>query len=572
MAFGHGSSPAFGAVGHWGTRDLGWDGKLVNARWTHIAYVYDPSLQSSLVFVDGVEANRKAVGILRTEQLDENNVRRGLRIRIGAQNEPDGTRSGVGPASLSIGSLRIYDGSLSGADIRAEFEREAEVFGVADFDKDGLPNVYERQYPFLDPSNPADADLDFDGDGLSNFTEFRLRTDPSKRDTDGDGVSDGDEVNRRVNDRPAPTDPRRSDTDGDGLSDGEETNTGIYRSPTNTGTDPLVSDTDQDGYGDGQEVAWDVDPLTASSRPQFEPDLPYLELDARSLQLGAVSRWVSTGLNSTAFRAVGSSATAEDIEGVRAVVLDGQQVHFIGPTAPSFLCGNSPRTIEAWIYNSSASSQETLIAWGLPGHGEGANAAFSHGTNPTSGAFVHGGNLDMSWDQSVLQGVWTQVAYVYDPATRNATIYSDGEIIQTREVGPLQTSLFERRPTGTNGVPIRIGAQNDSAGGASTAGRGSMAVARLRVFDQALSPSVIRSRYQQEAGNFPRESISLSVVQLLNQRIELTWRAAVGGRFSVERSDDLILWHLLAVEDKPSHIEAVSAGAGGLFFRVRRLR
>ena len=44
------------------------------------------------------------------------------------------------------------------------------------------------------------------------------------------------------------------DTDGDGIPDEYETGTGIYVSPTNTGTSPTNSDTDGDGLTDGQEV------------------------------------------------------------------------------------------------------------------------------------------------------------------------------------------------------------------------------------------------------------------------------------------------------------------------------
>ena len=44
------------------------------------------------------------------------------------------------------------------------------------------------------------------------------------------------------------------DTDGDGIPDEYETGTGIYVSPTNTGTSPTNSDSDGDGLTDGQEV------------------------------------------------------------------------------------------------------------------------------------------------------------------------------------------------------------------------------------------------------------------------------------------------------------------------------
>ncbi len=44
------------------------------------------------------------------------------------------------------------------------------------------------------------------------------------------------------------------DTDGDRIPDCYETNTGVYVSPTNTGTDPFNPDTDGDGISDGDEV------------------------------------------------------------------------------------------------------------------------------------------------------------------------------------------------------------------------------------------------------------------------------------------------------------------------------
>jgi formylglycine-generating enzyme required for sulfatase activity len=75
---------------------------------------------------------------------------------------------------------------------------------------------------------PADPAADSDGDGLTDGDEARLGTDPAKRDSDGDGKTDGDEVHRHG------TDPTKRDTDGDGVADGAELST--------HGTDPLVVD------------------------------------------------------------------------------------------------------------------------------------------------------------------------------------------------------------------------------------------------------------------------------------------------------------------------------------------
>ena len=88
---------------------------------------------------------------------------------------------------------------------------------------------------------------DADADGLSNLGEYQAGTDPHDPDTDGDGLSDGDEVNLHH------TNPLDEDTDGDGLTDENELN--------GYGTDPLVVDTDDDGADDGYEIAHGLNPV-----------------------------------------------------------------------------------------------------------------------------------------------------------------------------------------------------------------------------------------------------------------------------------------------------------------------
>jgi len=68
-----------------------------------------------------------------------------------------------------------------------------------------------------------------DSDGLTNLQESNLGTDPNTADTDGDGLSDGAEVNTHG------TDPLKYDTDGDGISDGDEITLGL--NPNSTATD-----------------------------------------------------------------------------------------------------------------------------------------------------------------------------------------------------------------------------------------------------------------------------------------------------------------------------------------------
>lgn len=70
----------------------------------------------------------------------------------------------------------------------------------------------------LPPSENKFIDEDFDG--LSNDTEAKYGTDPKKKDTDNDGLSDREEV------RVFATDPLKPDTDNDGFFDGAEVDQG----------------------------------------------------------------------------------------------------------------------------------------------------------------------------------------------------------------------------------------------------------------------------------------------------------------------------------------------------------
>lgn len=74
--------------------------------------------------------------------------------------------------------------------------------------------------------------------------------------------------------------PPPVDTDGDRLADVVETGTGVYVSASNTGTDPAVADTDGDSISDGDEVLGTADglDLPAMGTNPLRKDL-ILELD-----------------------------------------------------------------------------------------------------------------------------------------------------------------------------------------------------------------------------------------------------------------------------------------------------
>ena len=130
-------------------------------------------------------------------------------------------------------------------------QKETDI-DFSDTDGDGLDNYYES----IIGTNPLKADTD--GDMLNDYQELILTgTDPTLSDTDSDGVNDADEDNdedglTNINEIKIGTDCKNKDTDGDTLSDGDEVNK--YK------TNPLLWDTDGDGLSDGQEVELKYDP------------------------------------------------------------------------------------------------------------------------------------------------------------------------------------------------------------------------------------------------------------------------------------------------------------------------
>lgn len=113
-------------------------------------------------------------------------------------------------------------------------------------DTDGLSDYIEVLILGTDPlkkdsddNGIYDGDEDYDRDGLTNSKEIEIGSDPTNIDTDGDGISDGDEVNKYG------SNPTLLDSDSDKLDDNKE---------LEFGTDIMNPDTNGNGILDGEEI------------------------------------------------------------------------------------------------------------------------------------------------------------------------------------------------------------------------------------------------------------------------------------------------------------------------------
>ena len=550
MSFNHGLDAAFGAVGHWGAGpDVGWgaSSNVAQGRWTYVAYSYNPATFVKTVYTDGrvanVETNSLAANNgppfvpINTRSLNTSGGL--LPFRVGAQNEPTGLPTGPLRGSMTIARIRIWEVALSEAAINAKFSLEAEEFGQDDRDGDGLPTWFERLYTFLDPQNPNDAALDQDTDGLTNLEEYQSNTLPDDPDSDDDGATDTAEVRRMDNGVPAPTNPRRPDTDQDGLIDSVETDTGVYVSATDTGSDPRVVDTDGDGFPDGQEVIHESDPSNAFNTPDFEftDPIAIINLDATALTAGPLASWPNAGALGGTFLPGTDVPQVTSVAEVQGVTLTGTNNYYTGPVTPVFMTGTNSRTIEAWIYNPQVADEETIFSWGRRGGPDGANLSFNHGANPVFGAAGHWGAADMGWNGNISGGQWTFVAYTYDKSTAAAAVYRNGQVANS---GPRTINTPATDSLG-NGLPFRLGAQNEANGTVTPGLMGSMTVARLRVYDEALpatGDNSIESHFLAEAPWFLPPRVSIQVNQTTGI-VTITWPAAVGRTYTVEGSSSI---------------------------------
>ncbi len=177
-------------------------------------------------------------------------------------------------AAGAILSIRVRSTDLDGN----SFEKVFPIEVVNDDDGDGLDDEWEVTW-FGNTSTATGAGNN-DGDLLTNLEEQILGTDPTLRDSDGDGLADDVENGSGVFvDASNPgSSPLLADTDGDGLDDATE-----ISADNGHITNPNLEDSDADGFSDPVEVAEGTSPNNAEDYPDILLPLTLNEILTRNL-------------------------------------------------------------------------------------------------------------------------------------------------------------------------------------------------------------------------------------------------------------------------------------------------
>ncbi|MCK5003283.1 MAG: S8 family serine peptidase [Gammaproteobacteria bacterium] len=169
-----------------------------------------------------------------------------------------GTSAATPHAAGMAALIKQFDSTLTPDDVYNTMQTTAIDMGAAGFDFNSGYGLVQATF--------ALASLDDDNDGIPDTQDnCPNNANTTQDDNDSDGIGDAcdpDDDNDGLNDVDETTygtDPFVVDTDGDTLSDGDEVNF--------HGTDPTVIDTDSDGFDDNVEI-------DAGSNPKDDMSIP----------------------------------------------------------------------------------------------------------------------------------------------------------------------------------------------------------------------------------------------------------------------------------------------------------
>ncbi|MES2707743.1 MAG: LamG-like jellyroll fold domain-containing protein [Verrucomicrobiota bacterium] len=465
--------------------------------------------------------------------------------------------------------FRIYAGAFSAADALKSFNKGANTLpngtnAATDITtlKVTNPNGWPEWWVDRNPTPPLPAPgSDSDTDGLTALQELGRGSDPTKKDTDGDG-----------------------------LNDDVETSTGFQTSATNTGTNPAVPDTDNDGLNDGQELAATSNPFD----PDTDKDLAFDGQDDKPVStatsaLMPAHRWPfddleeSIAADSPSVDVIGGAAFNAVIRG-NGATSDGSMVNLPGGNNTNdvpyvdlpngLISGQKAVTLVGWVtINATAANWSRYFDFGNSTNGEVPPNAIGNGTDYFAYTAQRGANINEQrftirkdpigeslYDPNQATELSRQIFYVATADSSSETgsvynLYRDGEW-QLRSAGgayPL---------SGIADVNNWLGRSN-YAGDSSLNG----AYHEFRVYNGVLNQSAVKALYA--AG--PDGPFAISSITRSGGNALITFPSRIGLNYTVETSPDLATWTdaEIAIPGTGAPItSSVAAGTGRRFFRV----
>ena len=405
---------------HW-SADTDGSTLLTADEWVHAAFTYDGSTDTGTIYLNG-----------EVDWTGQKNAPNGGGTFI-IGNSPGGSGY-VGLAD----EIAIWKEVLDEEAVRALADGASPI-DKEDGDKDGLPDFYEESLVdnledlngSLDGPGPGSGTGDFDGDGLSDLEEYEeMKTNPTKKDTDGDGLNDDVETNTGewVSVSNTGTDPLNADSDDDNIVDGVENPDLPYNEedPENQpGSDPNSSDTDGDGVLDGRELILETNP-TVEDRvvPTFEGPAPLVYFDFEG---DSGDQVIDKGINGNHGNITKPDQTILGDDGApigpsptTGVNLSDGLIEVPGVDLIDVTRGEGSYTMSAWIKPTDLNGDKFLFGQTDEGiHNGIRNNGYLHQAH--WGADTNGSTL-LTADE------WVHAAFTYDGSTDRGTIYLNGEV------------------------------------------------------------------------------------------------------------------------------------------------
>jgi len=262
----------------------------------------------------------------------------------------------------------------------------------------------------------------------------------------------------------------------------------------------------QNNIGGAAQVAADGNPILQAVIVSSTVEvLPIVDIDLTGADLGELATITNSGTLDGDFTAEVDTPSVTEVDGVKAVTLDGTNDWYVGPTSP--LTGNADRTVETWVFNPDFPGEETIVAWGRRGGPDSTNWSMNYGNHNTWGALGGwGGSGDMAFVAGQTgapeAGKWHHLALTYDKATNTRSIYVDGFLSNSENNDPAINTWGVANDPDATPLPIVIGNQNEPNGTRTDNLSGSLSIAKMKIWDQSLSASSVFNSFNSDRTTF----------------------------------------------------------------------